>query len=77
MPEDRSTRGNPFHRLWQFVTRQIIGDAPDAIALCEFDCRKGQCMQDEWDVCDRRISKGAGELFPKSGRPKPPGHTSC
>jgi len=73
MPEDRSMRGNPFRRLWQFVKRQTIGDAPEDFAICEFDCRKGRCMQDEWETCDRRIRKGAGELFPDSAVAKPPG----
>ncbi|MGO9274516.1 MAG: hypothetical protein ACLQOO_30515 [Terriglobia bacterium] len=73
MSEDRSRRGNSFHRLWQFVQRQIVDDAPEDFAICEFDCRKGQCQQEEWDTCDRRIRKGAGELFPDSrlSRPDP------
>jgi hypothetical protein len=66
MSQDNSRRGNPFNRLWQFVKSQIITDVPEDLAICQFDCRKGQCMQDEWDQCDRRIRKGAGELFPDS-----------
>ena len=71
MPDDRSRKANPFHRLWLFVKRQIVGDAPEDLAICAFDCRKGQCRQDEWAVCQRRINKGAGELFPdiRPGKP--------
>ncbi len=69
MSEYRSNRGSPFRRLWRFVTRQVIDDAPDDIAICEFDCRKGQCMQEEWATCERRSRKGSGELFPAE---KPP-----
>jgi len=67
MPVDsgeRFTRGNPFRQLWQLVKRQIVDDAPEETAICQFDCRKGQCTQAEWDTCERRIRKGAGELFP-------------
>ena len=73
MSEDRSRRGNSFHRLWQFVKRQIVDEVPEDSAICQFDCRKGQCQQREWETCDRRIRKGAGELFPDSpvARPYP------
>ena len=50
--------------VWQVVKRQVVGDAPEELGICEFDCRKEQCLQDEWDTCERRIRKGAGELFP-------------
>jgi hypothetical protein len=68
---DRSRRGNSFHRLRQFVERQIIDDAPEKLAICQFDCRKGECLQDEWETCDRQIRKGAGELFPDARLEKP------
>jgi hypothetical protein len=62
-----------FRRLWQFVKRQVVDDAPEDLALCEFDCRKEQCRQDEWETCGRRIRKGSGELFPDGGlKPTPP-----
>lgn len=62
--EDHSNRGNLFRRLWQFVSRQAVDDVPEDVALCEYDCRRGQCMQDEWATCERRSRKGSGELFP-------------
>ena len=71
MLEDGFRRGRPFHRLWQFVRLKIIGDVPEDIGICEFDCRKGQCVQGEWHICDRRIRKGAGELYPDSRFGKP------
>jgi hypothetical protein len=59
-------------RLVQFVKRGIVGDVPEAIAICEFDCRKGQCQQGEWAACDRRIHRASGELFPDGpGTEKP------
>ena len=75
MQQQRNTPGhssrNPFKRLWQFVKRQVVDDASEDLTICEFDCRKGQCTQDEWAACERRIRKGAGELFPDSRPPKP------
>ena len=64
MGGDHFVRGNPLRRLIQFVKRGIVADVPEPIALCEFDCRKGQCLQGEWAACDRRIHKASGELFP-------------
>jgi hypothetical protein len=71
MMVDRSRKGNPFRQLWQFVKRQTIGDVPEDLAICQFDCHKGQCLQDEWETCDRRIHKGSGELYPDSRLEKP------
>jgi len=58
-----------FRRLWCFVSRQVVDDAPEDMAICEFDCRKEQCMHEEWATCERRIHKASGELFPPR---KPP-----
>jgi len=72
MGGDRFMGGNPLQRLVQFVKRGIVGDVPEAIAICEFDCRKGQCQQGEWAACDRRIHRASGELFPDGpGTEKP------
>jgi len=68
-PENHSNRGNPFGRLWKFLTRQAVDDVPEDVGICEFDCRKQQCMHDEWASCERRKRKGSGELFPSE---KPP-----
>jgi hypothetical protein len=43
-----------------------VDNTPEDVALCEFDCRKQQCMHEEWSTCERRIGKGRGELFPPS-----------
>lgn len=71
MPEGLSRRNNSFHRLWRFVRRQIVDDLPEELVICEFDCRKGQCQQDQWETCDRRIRKGAGEFFPDARLAEP------
>ena len=59
-----SRRDNPSRRLWRFVKGQIVGDAPEDLAICQFDCPKGECRHEEWLTCERRIRKGGGELFP-------------
>lgn len=51
-------------RLWRRLKDQIVGDVPEDIALCEYDCRKQQCSMDEWATCDRRLRRAAGELMP-------------
>jgi hypothetical protein len=64
MEGDRFVGGSPLRRLVQLVKRNIVGDVPDDIALCEYDCRKGQCVMGEWAACDRLIHKASGELYP-------------
>jgi hypothetical protein len=39
----------------RWLKEQIVQDVPEDIALCEFDCRKGQCRVGEWESCERRL----------------------
>ena len=55
---------NLFHTVWHWVEGQILQEVPSEHALCEFDCRKPQCFQGEWENCMRRIRRAAGELMP-------------
>jgi hypothetical protein len=40
----------------------LVGEAPEDVAWCGFDCERGQCFEEEW----RRITRAAGELMPES-----------
>jgi hypothetical protein len=62
----------PSPSLWKRFSRwfrgHLLGEVPAEIALCEFDCPRGQCMEEEWETCQRRITRAAGELMPKSAK---------
>ena len=51
-------------KSWQWLKNQIAQDVPESDGLCEYDCRKQQCAEDEWANCERRIQGAAGELWP-------------
>lgn len=55
--------------LWDWVWGQVIGEVPAHDALCEFDCRKPQCTEGEWENCTRRLERAAGELMPAKQPP--------
>lgn len=57
-------------KFWQWVKNQIAQDVPASGALCEYDCRKPQCTEEEWATCERRIQRAAGELWPET-KPAP------
>jgi len=57
---------NLFKRFRCWVRDQIVQDLPEDIVLCEFDCRKEQCTMGEWERCERRLHKAAGELLPEA-----------
>jgi len=60
-------------RVWQWLKGQVVQDVPKAVELCEYDCRKPQCNEEEWATCERRIQRAAGELCPKTKpAPTPP-----
>jgi hypothetical protein len=48
--------GTYFQKLTLSLKDQIISDVPPEDALCEFECRKGQCQHDEWLHCPSRLS---------------------
>lgn len=68
-PAGGQERG-PLARLWRWVTDQIVGEVPKESALCEFDCRKGQCEMGEWACCERRLRQANAELWPSAQDPK-------
>jgi hypothetical protein len=72
---EKQITSNPFFKLWHWLRDQIIQTVPEDSAICEFDCRKEQCTMDEWETCERRITKAAGELMPapKKETPAPNG----
>ena len=51
-------------KSWQWLKNQIAQDVPGSDGLCEYDCRKQQCAEDEWANCERRIQGAPGELWP-------------
>ncbi len=33
---------------------KFVPEVPDEIAVCEFDCRKTECLMGNWMRCERR-----------------------
>ena len=44
-----------FDRGWRFLMDHLIQDVPEALALCEFDCRRTDCSAEQWASCERRL----------------------
>jgi hypothetical protein len=59
MPENHRKSFNPLQRAWQWIKNRLIQTVPDENAVCEFDCRKGNCTVAEWKTCERRTQKAA------------------
>ena len=55
---------NLLQNIWDWVQGQFVAEVPGDDALCEFDCRKPQCSEGEWENCTRRFRHAAGELMP-------------
>jgi hypothetical protein len=56
---------NLLRNIWDWAPGQFVGEVPEDNALCEFDCRKPQCIEGEWENCMRRLQQAAGELLPQ------------
>ncbi|HTV14656.1 MAG TPA: hypothetical protein VME68_08070 [Acidobacteriaceae bacterium] len=55
---------NPLKGLIRWIADQFVRDVPADDALCAFDCKRDQCTLEEWETCERRIHRAAGELMP-------------
>jgi hypothetical protein len=55
-PDKRFKR---FLRGWREVQNQLIQIVPEELAVCEFDCRAGNCTVRQWKTCERRIHEAA------------------
>ena len=55
MSEPFTRRLGLFAKFWRRLGQQFGADVPLDIALCEYDCRKPQCLQGEWADCQRRL----------------------
>jgi hypothetical protein len=62
------------NRLFLWIRGHLIGEVPNELALGEFDCKRSPCPEEEWETCERRITRAAGELMPESPKGmEPPG----
>jgi hypothetical protein len=43
-------------KFLRLLRQQSVADVPLELELCEFDCRKPQCLKGEWEHCQRRLS---------------------
>ncbi len=59
MSEQKEKRVGYFRSLKQWINSQLtqeIREAPEEIAICEFDCRKWECREGIFETCKRRFS---------------------
>jgi hypothetical protein len=50
-----------FHRLRRWIKRRLIQDVPEDIAACEFECRRMECRQGDWQTCEKRLRGMRGD----------------
>jgi hypothetical protein len=55
MPHDQPVAG-AIESLWQWLKSQFVQTVPKDIAVCEFDCRELQCLEGEWETCEKRLA---------------------
>ena len=55
MSAQTETRTSLLGNLWQWVENKLIQDVPESIAECEFECRRLECRQEEWETCEKKM----------------------
>ncbi len=46
---------NIIRRAWHFLTQGWAEQVPNDVACCEFQCKRTQCLDEEWETCQRRL----------------------
>lgn len=42
-------------RIGSSLSRRLVARVPDEVSCCEFDCRKTECAQGNWEECPVRL----------------------
>ena len=61
MVAQKEERPSPFRRLRRWIKSRLIQDVPEDIAACEFECRKMECRQGDWETCEKRLRGMRGD----------------
>jgi hypothetical protein len=56
MSESVTKRTGAVAKFGHWLTAQLASEVPLDIALCEHGCRKPQCLQKDWEHCERRLA---------------------
>jgi hypothetical protein len=54
-----------WNSCFRWFSGHLLGEVPDDIALCAFDCKRAPGPEEEWATCERRINRAAAELMPE------------
>lgn len=60
-----STAPGLWNSCFRWFSGHLLGEVPDDIPLCAFDCKRAPGPEEEWATCERRIHRAAGELLPE------------
>jgi hypothetical protein len=55
MDAPQHKKGSWLRRLFDRTARRAVDDAPAEISACEFECRKLECQEGEWESCPHRL----------------------
>ena len=50
-----------------FFLKNIASEVPEDVAVCEFECDKAECLEGDWQHCERRMR---GHACQQQGREK-------
>jgi len=45
--------------FWERMKAEFVQEVPEEIAFCEFNCRKEQCTEADWQTCPLRLAMAA------------------
>lgn len=55
MNEGSDKKAGWLRRIRAAFARRVAPSVPDEMSCCEFDCRKTECVQGEWEQCRVRM----------------------
>jgi hypothetical protein len=55
MSAKKSEKSGLLHRIRSSLSRKLVAQVPDEMSCCEFECRRTECLEGEWDQCRQRL----------------------
>jgi hypothetical protein len=61
MDAPQNKKSSWLRRLLERGARHAVDDAPSEISACEFECRKLECRDGDWETCAHRLRRASGD----------------
>ncbi|CRI65494.1 conserved hypothetical protein [Thiocapsa sp. KS1] len=72
MNETSDKKPGLLRRLGASLSKRFVAPVPEEVSCCEFDCRRVQCVEGDWERCSLRLDYAERLRETRAQDPKEP-----